>query len=104
MKVINLTWFPKDPAVPHGGVEAVSVSLVSALGKLHDLEIHVVTTDRACKSLSITTWERTTVHRLPWAGGKTLTHAVGAGRRQMTEYLTALKPDVVHAHERLAPP
>jgi len=99
LKVINATWFPNNPAAPRGGVEAVSVNLARSLARLDDLDVHVVTTDRTCRSVSETAWEGATIHRLPWAGGKTLTHAVGAGRRQMTEYLTALKPDVIHAHD-----
>lgn len=99
MKVAVATAFPQNPAAPHGGVEAVSVNLVKALAGLGGLEVHVVTTDRACRDASVSVWEGATIHRLPWAGGKTLTHAIGPGRRQMEEYIARLKPDVVHAHD-----
>ncbi|MCX5673850.1 MAG: glycosyltransferase family 4 protein [Planctomycetota bacterium] len=100
MKIAILTNFPADTDRPHGGVEAVSVSLIRALARLDGLEVHAVTTDRACHSESEAVWEGATIHRLPWAGGGyTLTHAIGRGRRQMSEYVKRLQPDVVHAHD-----
>lgn len=99
MRVAVATAFPVDPASPHGGVEAVSVSLVRALARLPDLEVHVVTTARDCTSRGETTWEGATIHRLPWAGGSVLRHAIGPGRRQMRQFIDRLRPDVVHAHD-----
>ncbi len=99
MRVAVATAFPVDPASPRGGVEAVSVSLVRALARLGDLEVHVVTTGRDCTSQGETEWEGATIHRLPWAGGSVLRHAVGPGRRQMRDFIAGLRPDVVHAHD-----
>jgi glycosyltransferase involved in cell wall biosynthesis len=99
MKIAMATSFPQEPESPHGGVEAVSVNLVRALAKLEGLEVHVVTTDKTGREASQTTWQGATVHRLPWAGGKTLAHATGPGRRQMADFLARLQPDVVHAHD-----
>lgn len=41
MKVAIVTAFPCGAGKPRGGVEAVSVSLVRALGALADLDMHV---------------------------------------------------------------
>lgn len=98
-KVAVLAAFPSSPETPCGGVEAVSVSLVEALAKCKDLEIHVVTMDRACRAPTVEPWRGATVHRLPWTGRNALTYAVGAGRRQMQAYLVQLRPDLVHAHD-----
>ncbi len=99
MKVAIATSFPDDPEAPHGGVEAVSVHLVRALAQFDDLHVHVVTASRSCSSATTQSWERVTLHRLPWAGGSVLRNATGAGRRQMQDYLRELKPDVIHAHD-----
>ena len=85
--------------MPHGGVEAVSVNLARTLAGFPDLDIDVVTTHPSYGSLVIDECDGVTVHRLPWAGGKTLSHATGPGRRQIQEYLARLGPDVVHAHD-----
>lgn len=99
MKVAFVTSFPEDPSAPVGGVEAVSVNLVKSLATFDDLNIDVVTTKRDYSSLKSESWAGVTIHRLPWAGGSTLRHAVGPGRRQMQEYLLQIRPDVVHAHD-----
>jgi len=98
-KVAVLTSFPRCPEAPCGGVEAVSVNLVEALAKCEDLEIHVVTMDRARRAPTVEPWRGATVHRLPWTGRNVLTYAVGAGCRQMQAYLAQLRPDLAHAHD-----
>jgi glycosyltransferase involved in cell wall biosynthesis len=99
LKLAVVTAFPRDPESPHGGVEAVSVSLVRALAKREELGVHVVTTDRNCDAENISQWAGATIHRLPARYGKLLVYAVGQGRRQVQAYLRSLKPDVVHAHD-----
>lgn len=99
MRVAIATSFPQDPARPHGGVEAVSVTLVQALASLDDLDVHVVTTDRTCNSPTISTWRGAAIHRLPWAGRNVLTHSVVTGRRRVRAYVSRLGPDVIHAHD-----
>ena len=99
LKLAFVTSFPDDPSQPHGGVEAVSVNLVRSLSQFEDLDIHVVTTRRDRRSHSTGRWGRATVHRLPWAGGSMLRHAVGPGRRQIQRYLRDLRPDLIHAHD-----
>lgn len=99
MRLAFVTSFPDDPAAPHGGVEAVSVNLVKSLASFEDLDIQVVTTRRDRTALQVEQWGRVAVHRLAWAGGSTLRHATGSGRRQMQEYLAKMQPDVIHAHD-----
>jgi len=77
----------------------VSVNLARELANSDDLEVHVVTTSPGVARDAVENGSRITVHRLRWAGGKTLIHAIGAGRRQMHAYLRQLRPDVVHAHD-----
>lgn len=93
------TAFPADPDSPCGGVEAVSVTLLPALSRLDDLELHVVTVDRSCRAPAHSTWNGVTVHRLPQLARRMLTNAIGPGRRQVSRFLTELAPDVVHAHD-----
>jgi glycosyltransferase involved in cell wall biosynthesis len=101
MKVALVTYFPKDPESPHGGVEAVSVNIARALSSFQDIDVHVVTTttekDQAEKGP--VRWGNVTLHRLQMLGGSTLINAIGAGRRQISGYLHALRPDIVHAHD-----
>ena len=99
MKVAVVTSFPDDPGAPQGGVEAVSVNLVTALARFDDLDVHVVTASRSCRTATTQSWDRITIHRLPWAGGSVLRNATGPGRRQMQHYLRQLNPDVIHAHD-----
>ncbi len=99
MKIAIVTHFPNDPQSPRGGVEAVSVNLVAALAAYADLEVHVITVDRAKKSLGVSRWQSATIHRLPYLGGSTLRNALGCGRRQVSEYVSNLHPDVIHAHD-----
>jgi glycosyltransferase involved in cell wall biosynthesis len=99
MKIAIVTQFPNDPQSPRGGVEAVSVNLVAALAAYADLEVHVVTVDRVQRSIAVSRWQSATIHRLPYLGGSTLGNAMGRGRRQVSEYVSDLHPDVIHAHD-----
>ena len=94
-----MTSWPDDPRAPAGGVEAVSVNLLEPLAKFRDLDLHVVTTKRTYSSLRTRRWGNVNIHRLPWAGGSTLGHAIGPGRRQMQKYIETIEPDIVHAHD-----
>ncbi len=99
MKVAIVTAFPRDPAAPHGGVEAVSVNLTRALSALDDLELHVLTTDADCRAVQTQRWDGLTIHRLPKLGHRVLQEAVGPGRRLVSRYIQDLRPDVIHAHD-----
>lgn len=99
MKIAIVTQFPQDPDAPHGGVEAVSVNLAKALGAQADLDLHIVTLDSNLQKPLTSLWCRTTIHRLPGIKGSVLRTAIGPGRRRISQYLTELSPDVVHAHD-----
>ncbi len=99
MKVAIVTHFPHDPDAPHGGVEAVCVNLARWLGTFDDLDIHVVTMDRTVEAVSVSYRGRVAIHRLPGIKGHVLTAAIGKGKQKISRYLTALAPDVVHAHD-----
>jgi glycosyltransferase involved in cell wall biosynthesis len=99
MKIAIVTAFPARPDTPTGGVEAVSVNLVAALATLGDLDLHVVTTGPASRPPATESWNGVAIHRLPRQHRRVLVDAIGPGRRQMRHYLSALQPDVVHAHD-----
>jgi glycosyltransferase involved in cell wall biosynthesis len=99
VKVCIVTAFPQDPARPHGGVEAVSVTLVAALAGRPGLDLQVVTADRRLTAPRVDYWQGVPVHRVPWRGRWTLTSALGVARRDVCAAVTALAPDVVHAHD-----
>jgi len=100
LKVAFVTSFPDDPGAPVGGVEAVSVNLVRALAEFDDLDIHVITTNKNYSTSKKDRWEKVDIHRLRWAGGSTLRHAIGPGQRQIQECLELeIKPDIIHAHD-----
>ncbi len=99
MKIAIVTAYPTDPTTPDGGVEAVSVNLVGALAGIEGVELHVVTTDAGRRAPAVFSDGPITMHRLPRHGHRTLTGAVGGGRRQMKHYLRTLAPDVIHAHD-----
>ena len=99
MKVAVVTQFPADAARPTGGVEAVSVTLVRWLAALDDVDVHVVTLDETVTEARTDGWSGATVHRLPRPDGSMLGMATGAGRRLVSDYLAALAPDLVHAHD-----
>lgn len=99
IRVAIITDFPRDPDDPCGGVQAVSVHLVQGLSGLEGLELHVVTEDTECATAQESLWGGIHIHRLPRRGRATLVNAIGPGRRQMADYVKALAPDVVHAHD-----
>lgn len=100
MKIAIVTSFPKDPSTPVGGVEAVSVNLVSALSHFRDLEIHVVTLDSSIKHNQIMLLAGVGVHRIAIQPARSvLLNALTTGRNLVKSYLDELRPDVVHAHD-----
>ena len=99
IKLAIVTAFPREPASPCGGVEAVSVNLVRALSALQNLDVHVVTHDATVDALSREEWAGAVIHRLPRSNLPELLDALGPGRRAIKKYLRQLAPQVVHAHD-----
>lgn len=99
MLIAIVTWFPRNPEAPHGGVEAVSVNLVRALAEIPGNEVHAVTFDENASDVRIESWAGATIHRLPRSPGSLLSFAKGKGRQLLQKYLQQLSPDIVHAHD-----
>jgi len=100
MKVALFSRYPVDPSRPRGGVEAVTAVYAKALARIGDLEVHVVTLERMRPQVKIERHGAVTVHRLPGSSWpQILDILIGPGRHRLLDYLTRLKPDVVHLHE-----
>ncbi len=99
MKVAIVTHFPKELNAPKGGVEAVNVNLSLALAAYRDLDIHVVTLDTDIDNVDVSQAKGVSIHRVPCPPGSELLNAMGKGRKIVSNYLTELNPDLVHAHD-----
>jgi glycosyltransferase involved in cell wall biosynthesis len=99
LRVVVATWFADDPARPHGGVEAVSATLVRALAALPGLEISVFTFSRSTRVPTVEAWHGATIHREPQPPGSMLRFAVGRGRDRLAAFVDTVRPDVTHAHD-----
>ena len=97
--LVFITDFPEDIDHPNGGVEAVSVNLLVSLSKYTDFDIQVVTLNRNITTYKTESWEGVTIHRLPRPQGSELTNAIGKSKRLISEFVTKLKPDLIHAHD-----
>ncbi len=99
MKLVLVTEFPADPESPHGGVESVSVNLTRALAALPDLEVEVVTYCGGKEEREVFDWCGARIHRLSPPSGSMFLSSIGSARREISEYVAALVPDVIHAHD-----
>lgn len=99
MKLVLVTEFPADPESPHGGVESVSVNLTRALAALPELDVDVVTYCGGKSEREVFNWCDARIHRLPPPSGSMLLSSIGSARREMSAYVAALAPDVIHAHD-----
>ncbi|MEA3225484.1 MAG: glycosyltransferase family 4 protein, partial [Planctomycetota bacterium] len=100
MKIAVLSRYPSNFGRPKGGVESVTVVLVKALAQLDDMDVHVVTLEPKRTTTAVEQDGNVTVHRLPgsrWP--QMLDILVGPGKKALVDYITELKPDVLHTHE-----
>jgi glycosyltransferase involved in cell wall biosynthesis len=91
--------FPRDNK-PRGGVESVALALCDALSNKRDIELHIITLERRLLCLEVQRFKKYTIHRVP--GGywpQMLDILCGPGRRRLKQYISHLKPDIVHMHE-----
>ena len=101
MRVAMLGPYPQVESEVVGGVEAVVVSLLKHLAELPDVELHMITCKPGLAESSVRQvalggagW---TVHSVPREHmGRIRQHA--RERSLMVSILTALNPDIVHAH------
>ncbi|WP_170309013.1 glycosyltransferase family 4 protein [Pseudonocardia hierapolitana] len=98
MRLVLVTAFPVDPGAPRGGVEGVSVVLCGALRDRRDLDLHIVTTG-GVDAVQVDDWGAARIHRLPWTAPRLLSGVLGRDARRLREYVSGLRPDVVHAHD-----
>jgi glycosyltransferase involved in cell wall biosynthesis len=101
VRVVLAGPYPADPGAVAGGVEASFVNLVEGLGRLGDLDLHVVTFVPAAEEPreSTESWGR--VRRVPVPdryGNLTLYRT---RRRLLARVLDELTPDVLHAQDAL---
>jgi glycosyltransferase involved in cell wall biosynthesis len=99
MKVAVFTRYPLN-GNPRGGVESVALAFCKGIGAIGNVDLHVVTFERALRQTRVESIGHATVHRLPagrWP--QMLDILCGPGKRRLKRYLEKLKPDIVHFHE-----
>ncbi len=100
MKIVVFSRYPRECGRPKGGIESVTVTLVKALAKLADMDVHLVTLEGDREKSIVETDGSVTVHRLPGLGWhQMLDIMAGPGKKRLLEYVTKLDPDVLHSHE-----
>jgi glycosyltransferase involved in cell wall biosynthesis len=100
LKIAIFSRYPSDSEHPKGGIESVTVVLAKALAQLGDLDVHVVTLERERTRVAVESNDAVTVHRLPrprWP--EILDITMGPGRKRLVDYISDMKPDVLHTHE-----
>jgi glycosyltransferase involved in cell wall biosynthesis len=99
IKLAFVTQFPIDVNRPHGGVEAVSVNLISSLSQYSEYDIHVLTLCPDTEKTTIECKGNITIHRIPKPSGSELKNAIGASKKVIESTINVLKPDLIHAHD-----
>jgi len=99
LKIAIAAAYPADPERPAGGPEAGLAALLPSLTRFDDLDLHVVTIDRAVAHVTVAPQQGAMIHRLPRLTRSEWWNAVGPGRKQVHDYLLKLEPEVVHARD-----
>ena len=100
MKVAVFSRYPGDSERPKGGVESVTVVLVKALAQLDDMDVHIVTLEQKRAEIAVEQDGDVVVHRLPGSRWPQILDVLaGPGKKTLVNYITELKPDVLHTHE-----
>jgi len=99
IKLAFVTQFPIDVNRPHGGVEAVSVNLVSSLSQYSEYDIHVFTLCPDTEKTTIVCNDSVTIHRIPKPSGSELKNAIGTSKKLIENKIISLSPDLIHAHD-----
>ncbi|MDY7076290.1 MAG: glycosyltransferase family 4 protein [Chloroflexota bacterium] len=89
--------YPRDPEHVGGGVEAVTLYLLGELQRFDDLELHMITMRPDVKE-KVVCYDRTTVHYIATNYRRNALTLDSHHRRLLRQKLTALQPDLVHAH------
>jgi glycosyltransferase involved in cell wall biosynthesis len=100
LRVVIFSRFPETAERPRGGVESATVGLVRGLLERGDVEVHVVTLERAVNRVRVDSHDGVMVHRLPRSRWPMILDVfVGPGRALVDSYIRELAPDVVHFQE-----
>ncbi len=96
MRVAMVTPFPASPDEIGGGVEVAAASLVAALGRVADLDLHVFTPHWTAEPDRTEIFAGATIHRLRHPPGPAFVTTPTVFTMQVQRALKRLKPDVVH--------
>ena len=96
MRVAMVTPFPARPDEVGGGVEGASASLVAALARVGDLDLHVLTPHWTAEPARKETFAGATIHRMRHPPGPAFVTTSTLFQLQLQRALKRLKPDVVH--------
>lgn len=99
IKLAFVTQFPIDVNRPHGGVEAVSVNLISSLSQYSEYDIHVITLCPDTEKKTVECNDNVTIHRIPKPSGSELKNAIGTSKKLIENKIISLSPDLIHAHD-----
>ncbi|MBN2589423.1 MAG: glycosyltransferase family 4 protein [Sedimentisphaerales bacterium] len=100
MKVALFSRYPNDYQQPKGGIESVTVVLARALSQLTDIEVHLITLERCRSEVAIEHDGEVTIHRLIGSNWPEIMDILaGPGKKRLLNYISDLKPDVLHTHE-----
>ena len=97
MRVAMTCNYPVDPKVVPGGVTAVAHHLVKGLGRIPELDLHVVCCQRDVPRDSVEERDGATVHFLATPDRFSLTLRSLPERRRMARVIRSIAPDLVHA-------
>lgn len=103
MRVVIAGDYPDHPPHVVGGIQAVVYSTLLQLGRLQDLDLHVVTCEKWCRCRRREVHRRWTVHYLP--SPARLPHTatmLSVDRWAVRRQIDALAPDLIHAHGQAA--
>jgi len=95
VRVAMLGPYPLNPERIEGGVEAIIARLAQGLSRLGDVNLHVITCQRAVERERVSQKDGMTVHYLPRARMGHITFHL-RDRRRMVRLLHEIRPDVVH--------
>lgn len=96
MKIVIVGSYPYNPEIIDGGVEAVTVCLVDALGQIDDLDITIISAKKELKKEEIRKRKNIIIYYLPQSrhfGNITMGFM---DSRRVRKKILELKPDIIH--------
>lgn len=99
MKIAIVSHFPLNTENINGGVEAVAANLVEGLANFHDLEIHVVTTNKGINQDIIISRKNYTLYILHSSPFPTLLNTLMFDRKKIRARIRGISPHIIHSHD-----